>query len=296
MAHRPICTDWISSAEVLSLSPMSRTPIQRLERGLKTTSLRGLRLNLRLKKLFGRRGLSLFITALPKSGSTFMVKTLGEVTGYQHMFLGYHQLNEQDLYLPNLIDSWTMNIISHQHTRPSAPNLDLMRQFFIRPVILTRNAYDAMVSQTDHLEAESAETPILNVPDNFMERSRSERLDMVIDLAMPWYIRFVGDWQQADAKGEVECLWLRYEDLITDGVDVVGQVLDFHGLSRDDAVIERALVRARGEGSRLNKGIAGRGAAELSDEQKRRIHALTRHYRNVSSGVDFGCIDLSGGE
>ena len=106
---------------------MSRTPIQRLERGLKTTSLRGLRLNLRLKKLFGRRGLSLFITALPKSGSTFMVKTLGEVTGYQHMFLGYHQLNEQDLYLPNLIDSWTMNIISHQHTRPSAPNHRLIR-------------------------------------------------------------------------------------------------------------------------------------------------------------------------
>mgnify|MGYP006416936439 FL=1 len=269
---------------------MSRSATQRLERGLKTTSRRGLRLNLRLKKLFGRRGKTVFISALPKSGSTFLVKVLEQVTGYQTFFLGYHQLNEQDLYLPNLIDAWSMDVISHQHTRPSAPNLALMEQFAIRPVILTRNAYDATVSQTDHLERESTQTPLLNVPDDFMDRSRAERLDMVIDLAMPWYIRFVGDWRHADAKGDVERLWLRYEDLITDGVDVVGKILDFHGLARDDGVIERALVQARGQGSRLNKGVAGRGDAELSDEQKNRINALTRHY----PGLDFSCIDLAG--
>ncbi len=264
---------------------MSRSVNQRLERGLKTTSRRGLRLNLRLKKLFGRRGKTVFISALPKSGSTYLVKVLEQVTGYQTFFLGYHQLNEQDLYLPNLIDAWSMNVISHQHTRPSAPNLALMRQFAIRPVILTRNAYDATVSLTDHLERESAETPLLNVPGDFMRRERSARLDMVIDLALPWYIRFVADW--ADAKHDG--LWLRYEDLIDDGAGTVARVLAFHGITADEANIERALEQARGQGSRLNKGVAGRGAEELNTAQKARINALTRHY----PGVDFACLGLA---
>jgi hypothetical protein len=263
---------------------MSRTASQRLERGLKTTSRRGLRLNLRLKRLFGRRGKTILISALPKSGSTFLVNVLAEVTGYQIFFLGYHQLNEQDLYLPNLIDAWSMNVISHQHTRPSAPNLALLDQFAIRPVILTRNAYDATVSLTDHLERESPQTPLLNVPADFMARGRAERLDMVIDLALPWYIRFIADWLLA----ERDCLWLRYEDLITDGAGVIGQILALHGLTQDTGDIEAALIRARGENSRFNKGGAGRGEEELSDGQKARINALTRHY----PGLDFSCLGL----
>jgi hypothetical protein len=266
---------------------MIRTTGQRLERGLKTTSRRGLRLNLRLKQLFGRRGRTIFISALPKSGSTFLVNVLAQVTGHQHFFLGYHQLNEQDLYLPNLIDAWSMNVISHQHTRPNAPNLALLDQFAIRPIILTRAAYDATVSLTDHLQGESRQTPLLNVPADFMARSRPERLDMVIDLALPWYIRFVAEW----SRTERDCLWLQYEDLIADGARIIGQVLAFHGLAKDDAAIEQALIAARGDASRFNKGVAGRGDAELSDGQKARINALTRHY----PGVDFSCLDLSKG-
>jgi hypothetical protein len=264
---------------------MSRTPAQRLERGLKTTSIRGLRLNLRLKKLFGRRGKTIFISALPKSGSTFLVKALGAVTGYQPFFLGYHQLNEQDLYLPNLIDAWSMNVISHQHTRPSAPNLALMKEFAIRPVILTRNAHDAVVSLTDHLENESTQTPLLNVPEDFKQRPRGERLDMVIDLAMPWYIRFVADWRRAGQ----DCLWLRYEGLAADGLNTVRQILSFHGLTKDDGAIEQALIQARGDGSRFNRGVAGRGASELNEDQKSSIGALTRHY----PGIDFSPLDLA---
>ena len=89
---------------------------QRLERGLKTTTLRTLRLNLRTKRLFTKRRDCLFVTCFPKSGSTFLVSVLAETTGYVRQFLGYDHLNEQDLYLPNLIDAYNMNIVCHQHT------------------------------------------------------------------------------------------------------------------------------------------------------------------------------------
>ncbi len=269
------------------MSVTSRSPAQRLERGLKTTSRRGLRLNLRLKKLFARRGKTILITALPKSGSTYLVKALSAATGYQTFFLGYHQLNEQDLYLPNLIDAWSMNVVSHQHTRPSAPNLDLMAQFAIRPVILTRDIHDAAVSLTDHLESESAETPLLNVPDDFMARTRGQRLDMVIDMAMPWYIRFFADWARTDQ----DCLWIGYEDMTANGAATIRRILEFHDLAVDDSRIEQALMAARDAGSRINQGIAGRGTGELDEAQKARISALTRHY----PGVNFAPIGIHGG-
>jgi len=263
---------------------MTRTLRQRLERGFKTTTRRGLRLNFQLKKLFSRRGETIFISAFPKSGSTYLVKTLATVTGFQSFFLGYHQLNEQDLYLPNLIDAWSMDTISHQHTRPSQPNLALMSQFSIRPVILTRNIHDALVSLTDHLETESIYTPLLDLPDNFMERPRHARLDLVIDLAAPWYIRFAADWSRAKR----DCLWLRYEDLIVDGVATVNNILHFHGLDATMSSIEQALAEARKGDSRFNQGIEGRGNREFNDNQKTRIYRLAQHYPDT----DFSVIGL----
>ncbi|MDP6344862.1 MAG: sulfotransferase domain-containing protein [Alphaproteobacteria bacterium] len=269
---------------------MSRTISQRLERALKTTSRRGLRLNLRFKRRFSRRGQTVFISALPKSGSTFLVNALSHATGYQNFFLGYQQQNEQDLYLPNLIDAWSMDVVSHQHTRATAPNLQLMNEFAIRPVILTRNAYDAAVSLTDHLENESRQTPLLDVPADFASRPRENRLDAVIDLALPWYVQFVAGWATADHEGAVDCLWLRYEDVMADGTAALRTVLAFHGVTADDGRLASALEAAKGGGSRLNKGVAGRGMAELTPSQKQRIDSLTRHY----PAVDFSMMGLPG--
>jgi hypothetical protein len=121
-----------------------------------------------------------------------------------------------------------------------------------------------------------------------MDRPRTERLDMVIDLAIPWYIRFTADWSVAEAEAGRDCLWLRYEDLIADGADVVGRVLNFHGLNADPATIEAALAQARDGDSRFNKGVAGRGN-ELTAAQKNRIMDLTRHY----PGIDFSALGLA---
>ena len=187
---------------------MNRTLTQRLERGLKAREHRKLKLALSWKRRFSRRGRTLFISAMPKSGSTFLVNVLCGCTGYAQQFLGYHQLNEQDLYPPNLLDVWSRNVVAHQHTRAHAPNLDLLDRFGIRPVVLTRNLFDATVSLADHLERESAETPIFNAPSDFAERERCERLDMVIDLAMPWYVQFFADWALAGRQEGRNVLWL----------------------------------------------------------------------------------------
>ena len=111
---------------------------------------------------------------------------------------------------------------------------------------------------------------------------------MVIDLALPWYIRFVADWSEAQNNTIPDCLWISYENLISDGVGIISKILTFHGLTSDDKTIKSALQKARNNNSRLNKGIAGRGDLELNVMQKSRIRSLTRHYPKV----DFSCLDL----
>lgn len=265
---------------------MSRSLAQRVDRGLKAREHRKLKLALAWKRRFSRRGRTIFISAMPKSGSTFLVNALSGCTGFQHQFLGQHQLNEQDLYPPNLLDAWSRDIVAHQHTRAHAPNLSLLDSFSIRPVILTRNLFDAAVSLTDHLERESLQTPIFNAPADFLERSREARLDMVLEFAMPWYVAFLAGWVDAARRESRDLFWLRYEELATDAATAVARVLTWYGIEVPADRVASATKSAAGDRSRLNRGISGRGAAELTEAQQARLIRLCGFYPDVDfSGV-----------
>ena len=256
---------------------------QRLDRGLKTTALRTLRFNLRSKRLFTKRRDCLFITCFPKSGSTFLVAALAEVTGYLRFFLGQNHLSEQDLYLPNLIDAYNMNVVCHQHTRANALNLELMDDFGIRPVVLVRNVFDCLVSLRDHLENESRQTPVFNASEGFFEKPREEQFDELIDIALPWYVNFLTSWRAAESAG-VSPLWLTYEEMMADKPATMRRVLDFHDINSDSSAVSAAVerVESRGE-TRMNQGVSGRGHEQLTDTQMDRIRAPFRHY----PGIDF---------
>lgn len=258
---------------------------QRAERALKTMGGRSLRWQLRYKRLFARPGRTVFVTALPKSGSTFLVNALREATGFLPFFLGANHLNEQDLYLPKLLDAWSMDIVCHQHTRATAPNLSLMRDFGIRPVVLARDLFDCTVSLCDHLETESGETPVLNVDDGFAELTRTARLDLVIDLALPWYLQFIAGWSRAT---DIDTLWLSYESVMADKAQAVAQVLAFHGIDAGAADLDAAVARAASGNSRFNQGRRGRGRDELTTAQQARIATLAGHFPDV----DFSLVGL----
>tara|TARA_B100000686_G_C16690949_1_gene917561 strand:+ start:307 stop:1143 length:837 start_codon:yes stop_codon:yes gene_type:complete len=261
----------------------------RLDRGLKTTALRSLRLNLRAKRLFTKRKNCLFITCFPKSGSTFLVSALAECSGYTRQFLGFDQLNEQDLYLPNLIDSYNMNIVCHQHTRATLPNLKLIKEFGIRPVVLVRNIFDCLISLRDHLERESSQTPVFSATDKFFSKSQTDQLDELIDIALPWYVNFVMSWKSAQSEG-VNPLWLTYEDMMVDKPGTVRKILEFYDFDHMGSDIDAAVsdVNAR-TNTRFNRGVIGRGRLLLSAEQQRRVMDRFQHY----SDVDFSMIGIA---
>jgi hypothetical protein len=54
--------------------------------------------------------------------------------------------NEQDLYLPRVIDTVGKNIVIHQHTKGTERNIAILSGLLVRPVIHLRNIYDCIVS------------------------------------------------------------------------------------------------------------------------------------------------------
>ena len=265
--------------------------LQRLGRARNVLPSRSLRLAYYVRSRLRRRAPCLFVSAFPKSGSTFLVTALVHTSGYSRYFLGQNFNSEHDLNFPRLVDSWAMPIVSHQHTRATPPNLEYLKQFKIRPVILTRNLSDCLVSLRDHLCKESLITPTFCAQQGFADWSAEQQFDALVDLAAGWYLDFYSGWRQAQAAG-VDMLWLDYSTLVTQPGQSLKQVMDFYRLPISDAQIQDAVNRTmtHGNTTRKNVGISGRGQSALTGAQFTRLEALTRHYPDTdftSIGAPF---------
>jgi hypothetical protein len=250
----------------------------------------------KLKRTLGSRGDTLYIAAMPKSASSFLLNALSAVTGYpiQDLSRG-NERQEQDLDYLRLVDAYGKSKISRHHTRASRPNLKLMHRFGIRPVIVVRNMLDVVPSTLDHLHNEGFEHfPFLYCNERFPELDRSAQIDCVIEMGVPWFFSFYVSWYDACAKGKIDALWMTFEEMIADWPAALRKVLRFYGHERTDAQIGAALTHTRGlayEKIRVNEGRVGRGKAALSASQSRKILDMTRFY----PWVDFSRVGIPHG-
>jgi hypothetical protein len=252
----------------------------------------GLVVNLRARKLLRGRGEFIFVSAMPKSGSTFLSRTIAQITGfnYEPMISGFER-NEQELYLPKLVDNYNRPTVTQQHTKATGPNLDLFNRFGIRPVILVRNIFDVVLSIRDYLLKEGvAHFPSLYATEHFTTLSRDEQYDFIITFAIPWYFNFYVSWFDATRDKRIEALWLTYENLIEDWVAGISAVLEFYDIEHSEADVRSSveMMQRRPADTRMNKGVAGRGETGLSAAQKDRIITMKQYY----PWVDFSRMAL----
>ena len=252
-----------------------------------------LRYTLRVKRMLAKAGDTIFIAAVPKSASSFLLRALAAVTGYPITVLTYgSERQEQDLYYPSLVDGYGRSTVTRHHTRATGPNLNLMKRFKIKPVIVVRNFFDVVPSTLDHLRREGFDRfPFLYCNEKFPELEERTQIDCVIEMALPWFFSFYVSWFDACARGETEALWLTYEEMISDWPGTLRSILRFQGIEKSDTEIERAVEDTRGLGkdkTRLNEGKIGRGKAMLSEDQTRKILGMARFY----PWVDFSRVGI----
>jgi len=249
----------------------------------------------KIRRKLSVRGEYLFIASMPKSGSTFMAKALEELTGYRYAGLTYgYERDDQNLYLPKLIDAYTSGTVTHQHVRATGPNTELFSRFGIRPVVLTRNIFDVVISIRDHVLNEGPAFPSFFCDEGFANLDQTLQLDFIIELGVPWYYNFYVSWYEASRVGALEALWLTYDEVVKDWAASLKAVVDFYGLNYSEqqiaACIENTRKKRRSE-TRLNKGVPGRGQSALSEDQIAKIVAMSRFYPTV----DFTPIGLGRG-
>lgn len=227
------------------------------------------------------------VAAMPKSASTFLCSLLAEVTGRQ--MLSPHNWNDAtgtNFDQLGFMRAYARAGVLHTHLDASARTLAMVRLLELRPVVQTRNIFDALASYLDHTEDR-------RYPGADFGALAPEQKRRVGILRMArHYVDMVASWSSAPAG--VEVLWVDYDEVRRDPGDVVRRALSHVGIAVDASRIEAAVAASRPDGLsgrdrsrlRMNKGIPERGAM-FTDDERAWVRTLYAEY----PGVDFGRID-----
>jgi len=241
----------------------------------------------------GARRPVLFLAFAPKVAGTFFRQAAMEAVNGA-LFRTSHAQGGRDgtPYLPNLLacylDKDLPEIIVHIHMQAFLANRHLLSALGIRPVIMLRNLPDTLASFLDMLETDPvARAQCLNcvVPNNFVELSRAQKVDFVLDIIVPWYASYFASWKSFidEAPGQV-CV-LRYGDFCQDPVKSVHTALAHAGFaaSRDACAAAVERVWPNRNEFRYNKGTEGRGTGYFSASQLAAITRKLSHYPQLDT-------------
>lgn len=222
----------------------------------------------------------ILIACMPKSGSTFLSDLISALPDFKRVRFSptpaggrEHELDEGCLR-----EAGSGSYVGQVHIRYSDWTEKMRCEFQLKPVVLVRSLPDAVISLRDHLRREGGKGPLFYADASHHALDDDTLEDMIVRLAAPWYVNFYMTWRTAP-----DALMISYEELISAPERILREVLDFAGAAVDDRAVARAVASVRGRGeSRLNVGVAGRGAA-LSAEHTRALIALFDFYPEAAN-------------
>lgn len=222
------------------------------------------------------------ICAQPKSAGLYLTQLLALSLDYSNHKIGFNKYGG-DLYYPQMLSATFsgQNTISHCHSAPTPSVCQMIKMLRLRPLVLTRNLLDALVSRRDMLIRDEWTKEMLSAEavDRFLSGTNEYQMDVVIDLFASEYINFFMSWVQYGRLFDVPTIFCRYNELITDEWTLVSRVAGELGETVSEKKVRdvSSSIKAVG-GINLSTGTEGRGQALLSERQislireKARIH------------------------
>jgi hypothetical protein len=219
----------------------------------------------------------LLVACMPKSGSTYLSTILSNLEGFQQGILVHAAgRREQELDVLQLVHYDDTNYVAQHHVRYSQGTKELMERFDVKPVVLVRNIYDAVVSFRDHFRNESTENP-MGYAFPYMKDWPDEKLEeLIVDVFLPWYFNFFMSWQECSNL----CL-LTYEEMVANPQSTIGKINKHFSLGIKDEDINQAVELAGTKFTRKNVGKTGRGE-HLNVYCKQRIERMAGYYGDTN--------------
>lgn len=233
---------------------------------------------------------SYLLVALPKSSSTYSTQALARILNadvYKDI-VTQDRFTPKDLSVPGIVNVRNKVTISQVHLVASGANLRILKNFGMPVAILLRNLFDVTVSLRDHMNGNQYFSSIL-IPNAYDKLSDEDKLDYIIDTAVPWMITFYVSWVRAMDQGDIDTEFVFYEDMVSEPAGFFQKICARFGRSVSDADVRKALACVeKSAATRFNIGKPGRGASGLSEAQIARIRRHIDYY----PGIDFAPLGL----
>lgn len=232
-------------------------------------------------------GTPIFLSALPKSGSTHFCHLLSAYTGKTVLSLHTQNRFREDLDSRVLTLSCRAAAIMQGHN-PAGDELSFFLQTSaIRPIILLRNIFDCIISYVAHLERS---VHLRRHGFSFAGMSDQEKLDYAIRHLAPNHVHFVASWKKYAEKRA--CLFLSYENNISDWHQALKLSIDYIGAPWDPKRAEQAIATLEAFSARSPQDLRRRtGKSILKDALTQKhideVRSLYRYY----SEIDFRDVD-----
>ena len=230
----------------------------------------------------------IMVAAHPKSGSTWVTGALAKLVQYDVVRFCYAwSSNEHDLYPPALIVRKDRGEISQMHVRATPHNVTLIQDFAIKPVVLTRNVFDTVVSVARDIQKKHENSKAAPGVQGYsfvwfsslpQDAELEDYIDYSIDFFIPWYINFLLSWECY--RRHTASIFVRYEDVRTNPKVEFSSIVEKLKLERvseidyaSDPLSSSSMISSTK--SENFSGLEVLGAARIA-----RIKSLFRHCRS----------------
>ena len=235
----------------------------------------------------------LLLAFAPKAAGTYFRQAAMYATDGQLVRIAHAQGGRDGTpYLPNVLvcclDADSPESITHIHMQALAANRHFIEAFGLKPIIMIRNIADMLASFWDMLEFDpTARAEGLNcqIPENFVDLSRAQKADFMIDIIAPWYMSYFATWKSFVDDAPATTRVLHYRDFCSDPATSLHAALAHAGFFISRAKCSAALDRVWKERSdyRYNKGKQGRGKEYFSPFHLEKLRRLLSYYPQLES-------------
>ena len=188
---------------------------------------------------------------------------------------------EADPYLP-VVEASKHPSVSQLHCHAKTKTLALCERFSIKPIFLTRNIFDSLISMKEYID----KLPHLQEFPNYYElETEDEKRAYIINVSAPIVVRLATGWHKAWKEQRVPIFWCTYKFFFQDPLLHTRGMLQHLGLEYSDEKI-RGAIEASQEAkttTKFNKGVSGRGALSFDSEEQQRVFDLIASYKGFDA-------------
>lgn len=248
-------------------------------------------------------GPKILLACAPKSASTFLQTALTQALGLNSacLFAATFDWASAAVHGSGLVEQEPDELaliraglngrpyVAQHHCRATPYLARLLSTYRLSTIVSHRNIFDTIVSMDDMLidwrsRPGSSQHGYFTdgMPGDYERRDPADRLLMLAQRHVPWLLQFYLSWRKCARNGEVSPLFVSYEaDFLGDKQALAERMANHLGLDAGarDRLVAAFEDKSDGRAKRLNRGIAGRGAA-LPDAVRAQILSTASYYRD----------------